>query len=152
MQWRQEYNPSFMELALAQAQIPTNDVPIGAVIVLDGSVIASAHNEREARNDPTAHAEILAITRASAALNSWHLNECDLYVTLEPCLMCAGAIINSRIRGVYFGPFDPKAGAMGSLYGVGSDPRLNHECFVWGGNFEKESIELLKEFFSARRS
>ena len=128
------------------------EVPVGAVVVEDGIVIAAAGNCREASNDPTGHAEVLAIQSAARAKGDWRLSNCDLYVTLEPCLMCAGAIVNSRIRGVYFGAFDPKAGALLSLFGVGNDPRLNHEFHRSGGHLAEASSELLRGFFQGRRA
>jgi tRNA(adenine34) deaminase len=127
------------------------DVPVGAVVVRDGQVIAARHNERELTGDPTAHAEVLALRDAATAVGHWRLDDCDLYVTLEPCPMCAGAIVNSRIRRVVFGATDPKAGAVRSLYRVADDPRLNHRAEVEGGVLADESAALLKAFFAARR-
>jgi tRNA(adenine34) deaminase len=127
------------------------DVPVGAVVVRDGHVIAARHNERELTGDPTAHAEVLALRDAAAAVGHWRLDDCDLYVTLEPCPMCAGAIVNSRIRRVVFGATDPKAGAVRSLYQVADDPRLNHRADVEGGVLADESAALLRAFFAARR-
>ena len=127
------------------------DVPVGAVVVRDGHVIAARHNERELTGDPTAHAEVLALRDAAVAVGHWRLDDCDLYVTLEPCPMCAGAIVNSRIRRVVFGATDPKAGAVRSLYQVADDPRLNHRAEVEGGVLAGESAALLKTFFAARR-
>jgi tRNA(adenine34) deaminase len=127
------------------------DVPVGAVVVRDGQVIAARHNERELTGDPTAHAEVLALRDAATAVGHWRLDDCDLYVTLEPCPMCAGAIVNSRIRRVVFGATDPKAGAVRSLYQVADDPRLNHRAEVEGGVLADESAALLKAFFAARR-
>jgi tRNA(adenine34) deaminase len=127
------------------------DVPVGAVVVRDGHVIAARHNERELTGDPTAHAEVLALRDAAVAVGHWRLDDCDLYVTLEPCPMCAGAIVNSRIRRVVFGATDPKAGAVRSLYQVADDPRLNHRATIEGGVLADESAALLKAFFAARR-
>jgi tRNA(adenine34) deaminase len=127
------------------------DVPVGAVVVRDGQVIATRHNERELTGDPTAHAEVLALRDAAVAVGHWRLDDCDLYVTLEPCPMCAGAIVNSRIRRVVFGATDPKAGAVRSLYQVADDPRLNHRAEIEGGVLADESAALLKAFFAARR-
>lgn len=127
------------------------DVPVGAVVVRNGHVIAARHNERELTGDPTAHAEVLALRDAATAVGHWRLDDCDLYVTLEPCPMCAGAIVNSRIRRVVFGATDPKAGAVRSLYRVADDPRLNHRADVEGGVLADESAALLKAFFAARR-
>ena len=127
------------------------DVPVGAVVVSGERIIASAHNERELRNDPTAHAEVLALQAAACELGTWHLDDCSLYVTLEPCVMCAGAIINARVGRLIFGAPDPKGGATGSLYNVAADPRLNHEPRVVHGVLADESSQLLQDFFLSRR-
>ncbi len=142
-----------MRAALVQAVAAQvhDDVPVGAVVVRDGSIIASAHNERELTGDPTAHAEVLALRAAAAEVGSWRLDGCTLYVTLEPCAMCAGAIVNARIGRVVFGATDPKAGAVRSLYRVADDPRLNHRAVVEGGVLADEAGALLKAFFAARR-
>ena len=142
-----------MQLALAQARAAAEhlDVPIGAVVVRDGQVIAARHNERELTGDPTAHAEVLALRDAAAAVGHWRLLDCTLYVTLEPCVMCAGALVNSRIGRVVYGATDPKAGAVESLYHVCSDDRLNHRPPVEGGVLADECGQLLKAFFAARR-
>ncbi len=142
-----------MRAALVQAVAAQvhDDVPVGAVVVRDGSIIASAHNERELTGDPTAHAEVLALRAAATAVGSWRLDGCTLYVTLEPCAMCAGAIVNARIGRVVFGATDPKAGAVRSLYRVADDPRLNHRADVEGGVLGDEAGALLKAFFAARR-
>lgn len=151
--WIDQYSDTHMNEALTHAKVAGlgGEVPVGALIVEDGVVIASAGNCRETNNDPTGHAEILAIQGAAKVKGDWRLSNCDLYVTLEPCLMCAGAIVNSRIRGVYFGAFDPKAGALLSLFGVGNDPRLNHEFHRSGGHLAEYSSQLLKDFFQDRR-
>ncbi len=142
-----------MRLALAQAERARRhgDVPVGAVVVHDGLVIAEACNERELRNDPTAHAELLVMRDAATRLGRWRLDDCTLYVTLEPCAMCAGAIVNSRVTRVVYAAADPKAGAMGSLYNLTADPRLNHEPEVRVGVLAAESGALLGEFFRALR-
>jgi len=142
-----------MQLALHQAQnaAARDDVPVGAVVVHDGRVIAEACNERELRNDPTAHAEVLALRTAAEQLGRWRLDDCTLYVTLEPCAMCAGAIINARVGTVVFGAADLKAGAMGSLYNLAADPRLNHEPVVRHSVLAAECASLLEKFFAARR-
>jgi tRNA(adenine34) deaminase len=143
-----------MRLALdeARAALAHGDVPIGAVVVAhDGRVLAARHNERERTGDPTAHAEILALRDAAAALGSWRLDRCTLYVTLEPCVMCAGAAHQARLSRVVFGADDPKAGALGSLYNVGTDARLNHEFAVSPGALAPEAAQLLVEFFTTRR-
>jgi tRNA(adenine34) deaminase len=138
----------------ARAALAHDDVPVGAVVVRrsDATVLARRHNERELTRDPTAHAEMLALRDAAAALDSWRLDECALIVTLEPCAMCAGALVNSRIGFVAFGPPDPKAGALGSRYHLLADPRLNHECPVVPGVRAAESSELLRDFFTSRRT
>jgi tRNA(adenine34) deaminase len=142
-----------MDIALreAEAALAHGDVPIGAVVLHDGEVIARRHNERELLGDPTAHAEILAIKDAATRLQTWRLNECSLVVTLEPCVMCAGAIVSARLSELVFGAFDPKAGATGSLYNVCVDPRLNHEVAVTGDVQAQRSSELLRDFFRQRR-
>jgi len=142
-----------MRLALAEALGASEhgDVPVGAVVIAEGRVVASRHNERELRHDPTAHAEILALRDAASALRSWRLETATLVVTLEPCLMCAGAAVAARLGRIVFGAADPKAGACGSLYQLCSDPRLNHELPVTSGLFATESASLLSRFFSERR-
>ena len=146
---------ALMELALDEARtaLTHGDVPVGAVIARlhDGAVIARRHNERELTKDPTAHAEVLALRDAAAHTGAWRLDEYMLVVTLEPCTMCAGALVNSRIGMVVFGAADPKAGALGSRYHLLADPRLNHECTVVHGVKAAESGALLRDFFSTRR-
>jgi tRNA(adenine34) deaminase len=145
----------FMRLALREAQRAREhgDVPIGALVVRDdGEVIAAAHNERERRQDPTAHAEILALREAAQALGSWRVLETTLYVTLEPCAMCAGAIVLARVPRVIYGASDPKAGAAGSVLDVLAEPRLNHRPEVRGGVLREECGELLSAFFASRRA
>src|SRR5215468_4169674 len=136
-----------MALAEARAALAENEVPIGAVIVHADQVIASAHNQREQLRDPTAHAEMIAITQAAEALGTWRLADCTLYVTLEPCPMCAGAIVQARIPRVIYGARDPKAGACDSLYRLTADPRLNHRAEVCGGLLADECGAVLAEFF-----
>lgn len=143
-----------MAAAIAEARLaPTHgDVPIGAVVLDEsGTVVARAHNERELAGDPTAHAEVLALRRASAERGSWRLDDCTLVVTLEPCTMCAGALVLARVGRVVFGAYDPKAGAVASLWDVVRDPRLNHRPDVVGGIAEDECGALLQQFFSAHR-
>ncbi len=142
-----------MRLALREAERAgeLGDVPIGAVVVRGGEVIATGRNERELRGDPTAHAEILALREAARALGSWRVLETTLYVTLEPCAMCAGAIVLARVPRVLYGASDPKAGAAGSVLDVLGDPRLNHRPEVWGGLLGDECGTLLSTFFAARR-
>jgi tRNA(adenine34) deaminase len=143
----------WMQRALqeARAALEHDDVPIGAVIVHDGVEIAAGRNERELRSDPTAHAEILALRRASEALGSWRLLGCTLYVTLEPCAMCAGAIVLARVPRVVYGTTDPKAGACGSVLDVTGEPRLNHRPVVLGGPCAEDCAAVLRAFFAARR-
>jgi tRNA(adenine34) deaminase len=143
----------YMRLALEEARraLRFAEVPVGAVIVQDGRVIASAHNQRETLKDPTAHAEMLAITQAAAARNDWRLEECELYVTLEPCPMCAGALVAGRVARVVYGAADAKGGACGSLYNLCVDPRMNHEVDVVPGVLAEECAQLLTAFFAARR-
>jgi tRNA(adenine34) deaminase len=143
----------FLRQALAAAETAAGrgEVPVGAVVVVAGAVIAVAHNERETGNDPTAHAEVLALRRAAATLGSWRLTDADLYVTMEPCPMCAGAIVNARLRRVYYGCHDPKAGAVRSLYQILDDRRLNHRVDVVPGVLAAESAGLLRGFFERLR-
>ena len=143
----------FMHLALAQAReaLTHGDVPIGAVVVVDDALVASAGNEREARNDPTAHAEILALRAAAEALASRHLDRASVYVTLEPCAMCAGALVLARVQRLVYGCPDPRAGAAYSLYNIPQDPRLNHEIEITTGVLADESSDLLRGFFASRR-
>jgi len=143
----------FMALALAEARaaVGHGDVPVGAVVVVGGEVVGAGHNERELRHDPAAHAEVLAVQRAAQRLGRWRLDDATLFVTLEPCPMCAGLCVNARLARVVFGAADPKAGAIWSLYGIGSDPRLNHELAVRGGVAAAEAATLLSRFFAKRR-
>jgi tRNA(adenine34) deaminase len=147
---RDEY---LMRLALREAEraLEHDDVPVGAVVVHAGEVIGAGHNERELREDPTAHAEMLAIREAARALGSWRLLDTVLYVTLEPCAMCAGAIVLGRIPRVVYAAVDPKAGAAGSVLDILAEPRLNHRPEVAGGLLAEESGELLRAFFRTRR-
>ena len=143
-----------MQVALQQAQLASNsgDVPVGAVVLHDGQIISARHNEREATGDPTAHAEILVLRDAATALGRWRLHDCTLVVTLEPCVMCAGALINSRIETLVYATADLKGGATSSLYNVCSDPRLNHNPIVVHGVCESKATELLEEFFASKRT
>ncbi|MDB4671685.1 MAG: tRNA adenosine(34) deaminase TadA [Pirellulaceae bacterium] len=143
----------YMQMALEQAEAARNsdEVPVGAVIVYDNRVIAAAHNQRETLHDPTAHAEMIAITQAAESLRSWRLNGCTLYVTLEPCPMCAGAILQSRIPNLVYGAADPKAGAVQSQYELLSDDRLNHQCSIVVGIAEQRCSEILTDFFRQKR-
>jgi len=144
----------FMQQALDQARraFEAEEVPIGAIIVHEDRIIAAAHNLRETLNDPTAHAEMIALTQAAEALGHWRLLDCTIYVTLEPCPMCAGAIVQARIPRVIYGATDLKAGACHTLYQITSDPRLNHQCLVLGGVRKDECRSLLQEFFAQQRA
>jgi tRNA(adenine34) deaminase len=151
---RHPFHLHHMEMALAEAGLAAaeDEVPVGAVIVsLQQGVIAQAHNQRERLHDPTAHAEMIAITQAANALHSWRLDECALYVTLEPCPMCAGAIVQARLPLVVYGCADPKAGACHSLYQITSDGRLNHRAQVVSGVLADRCAILLSDFFAAKR-
>jgi len=143
----------FMREALKEARtaMDEDEVPVGAVIVQDGRIVARAHNQRETLKDPTAHAEMIALTQASAAVERWRLTDMTIYVTLEPCAMCAGALVLARIGRLVYAARDPKAGACGSVYDVLRDGRLNHCPEVTEGVCEAEASDLLKRFFHARR-
>ncbi|MEX2421662.1 MAG: tRNA adenosine(34) deaminase TadA [Actinomycetota bacterium] len=144
----------WMALALAEADAAPahGDVPIGAVVVRADEVVATGHNRREVDQDPTAHAEILALRAASRALGTWRLTDCTLYVTLEPCTMCAGALVLARLGRVVFAADDPKAGAVGALYDIPRDPRLNHSVEVVRGIRADEAATALRAFFAAKRA
>jgi tRNA(adenine34) deaminase len=144
----------FMQLALEEARqaAEEGEVPIGAVVVCDGEVVARAHNRRETDADPSAHAEFSAMLGASRALGRWRLTGCTVYVTLEPCLMCAGLMVNARIDRCVYGASDPKGGALGTLYDVSADPRLNHAFAVSPGVRAEEAADLLRSFFRERRA
>ena len=135
----------------AHSALDHGDVPVGAVVVHDGAIIAARHNERELSGDPTAHAEVLALRDAARHLGRWRLDDCTLVVTLEPCVMCAGALLNARVGRLVYGAADLKAGATASLYNVCADPRLNHNPPVRHGVRADESAELLRSFFAERR-
>ena len=143
----------YMQTALEEARIAASEgeVPIGAVVVCDGVVIARAHNRRENDADPSAHAEFRAMLEASRALGRWRLTGCTVYVTLEPCLMCAGLMVNARIDRCVYGAADPKGGALGTLFDVSNDPRLNHTFRVTPGVCADECAQVLRDFFKARR-
>lgn len=143
----------FMRAALAEAQAAASEgeVPVGAVVACDGRVVAAAHNRREEPPDPLGHAEVLALREAAHALGRWRLTGCTLYVTCEPCPMCAGALLNARVDRVVYGVDDPKAGALGSLFDLHDDPRLNHGFFVKRGVLAEEAGALLSGFFAGRR-
>jgi len=148
-----EKDQRYMQIAIDQAQIAqeNGDVPIGAVIVHQNQIIGKAYNQREQLKDPTAHAEIIALTQAAAFLESWRLNDCTIYVTLEPCPMCAGALVLARMKRLVYGCDDPKTGAVKTLYNIVQDQRLNHRLEVTSGVLAAECSELLQEFFQKRR-
>lgn len=148
-----DFDEYAMRLALDEARqaATEKEVPVGAVIVRDSTVIASAHNQREQLRDPTAHAEMIAITQAAESLGGWRLENCTLYVTLEPCPMCAGGIVQARVPRVVYGARDPKAGAVESLFTLLADDRLNHRCEVTTGVLADECGEILRQFFRERR-
>ncbi len=148
-----KYDEKYMQIAIEQAEIAraNGDVPIGAVIVYQNQIIGKAYNQREQLKDPTAHAEIIALTQAAAFLESWRLNDCTIYVTLEPCPMCAGALVLARMKRLVYGCDDPKTGAVKSLYNIVQDQRLNHRLEVTSGVLAAECSELLQEFFQKRR-
>jgi tRNA(adenine34) deaminase len=142
-----------MELALAEARQAAGkgEVPVGAVALREGEVVAAGHNQRESSGDPTAHAEVLALRAAAATVGGWRLADLTVVVTLEPCPMCAGALVAARVRRVVFGASDPRAGACGTLYNLCADPRLNHEVQVTGGVAAKACGEVLSSFFADKR-
>jgi tRNA(adenine34) deaminase len=144
----------YMTIALDEARAAPahDDVPVGAIVVIDGEVVARRHNERELSGDPTAHAELLAIRDAASAVGSWRLDGATIVVTLEPCPMCAGALQQARVARVVYGAVDMKAGALGSLYNIGADPRLNHEFEITAGTRADECGGLLSAFFADRRT
>jgi tRNA(adenine34) deaminase len=151
---RHPFHTAHMEMALEEAVLAADadEVPVGAVIVsLKEGVIARAHNQREQLHDPTAHAEMIAITQAAQALKSWRLEHCALYVTLEPCPMCAGAAVQARLPLVVYGAADPKAGACETLYHITNDPRLNHRCQVIAGVLSERCAAVLSDFFTQKR-
>lgn len=146
-------NEKYMRAAIAMAQraAKKDEVPVGAVIVRNGNIISRAYNLRETKKDPLAHAELLAIRKAARKLRGWRLEGCTLYVTLEPCPMCAGAVVNSRIEEVVFGTYDPKAGAFGTMYDL-AEGKLNHKPKITGGVMKDECANLLKNYFSRKRN
>ena len=148
-----ENKEKYMKAALKEAQKAYNllEIPVGAVIVKDGKIIARAHNQKETKNDTTKHAEIIAIQKASKKLGSWRLLDCEMYVTLEPCTMCAGAIINSRIKKVYYGTEDPKTGACGSVLNLFEDYTFNHKVETEKNILKNECENILKQFFKELR-
>jgi tRNA(adenine34) deaminase len=139
-------------LRLAEKAYQADEVPVGAIVVRGGRIIGRAFNQVELLKDATAHAEMLAVTQAEAAVGDWRLNECDLYVTKEPCVMCAGALVHVRIRRVIFGCSDPRSGAGGGLINLLQHPALNHHCEITGGILQNESAAILQDFFKKKRS
>lgn len=148
-----DHDPDFMRLAILEAEKAgaMGEVPVGAVIVKDNQVLAKGHNQPISGHDPTAHAEIMALRQAAQVLGNYRLPDCDLYVTLEPCAMCIGAMIHARIRRVVFGAHDPKTGAAGSVINLFEEKTLNHHASVTGGVMEADCARLLKDFFAKRR-
>jgi tRNA(adenine34) deaminase len=138
-------------LSLAREAAAAGEVPVGAVVVKDGAVVGRGYNRPISEQDPTAHAEVIALRNAAGAIGNYRLSDCELYVTLEPCAMCAGAIMNARIRRVVYGTADPKSGACGSVVDLFAENRLNHHAMVVGGVMAKEAVTMLQDFFSARR-
>ena len=149
-----EDNYKFMFAALQEAEnaMEINEVPVGAVVVHNNMIIGRGYNQTERLKDPTAHAEMIAITAASNHLSSWRLNNCDIYVTLEPCIMCTGALLNARVNSIYFSSFDPKYGACGSLYNLAEEGKYNHKIKLFSGLYSSESEKLLKDFFLKKRN
>ena len=149
-----DFDTHWMTRALEQAMqaITADEVPVGAIIVRDNEIIAAASNQRESLHDPTAHAEMIAITQAAAAIEDWRLERTTLYVTLEPCIMCSGAIVQSRIPRIVFGAADPKGGGVCSLYQLLEDQRLNHQCIVTKGVLAEPCGRILTEFFQSKRA
>ncbi len=150
---RSSQDAIFMRQAIEEAGLAgrSGDVPVGALVVCDGKVVARAHNQREQDQDPTAHAEVIALRRAAKTMGRWNLSDCDLYVTLEPCVMCAGAVLAARIRRLVFGALDAKAGAVRSRYAILEDPRMNHQTAVVGPLLAEEAGRLLTDFFARLR-
>ncbi|MBQ9690645.1 MAG: tRNA adenosine(34) deaminase TadA [Eggerthellaceae bacterium] len=148
-----ERDEAFMRAAYEQALLAqaAGEVPVGAVVVSKGEIVATGHNMRECAQDPAGHAELIALRSAAHTLQNWRLSECDIYVTLEPCLMCAGAMQQARIRRCVFGAYDTKGGALASLYHLGNDERLNHQFQVCGGILQEMCSELLSNFFQNKR-
>lgn len=149
----QKQKNKFMKSAIKEARkaMAINEVPVGAVIVKDGKIIARAHNIKEKKDCSIYHAEIVAIQKACKVIGDWRLNDCDIFVTLEPCPMCAGALINSRIGNIYFGAYDERAGCCGTMYNLPCDPRFNHRPNVEGGILQEECAQVLVEYFKLKR-
>ncbi len=148
----EQYKFMFSALQEAEKAFEEDEVPIGAVVVHNYKIIGRGYNQIERLKDPTAHAEMIAITAASNHIGNWRLNECDLYVTLEPCIMCTGAMLNARINNLYFGAFDSKFGACGSIYNLPAEGKYNHKINIYSGIYSDESEQLLKSFFNKLRN
>lgn len=148
-----EVNYKFIYAALQEAEkaMEINEVPVGAVVVHENKIIGRGYNQMERLKDPTAHAEMIAITAAANYLSDWRLNNCDIYVTLEPCIMCTGALLAARINSIYFSSFDPKFGACGSIYNLAEEGKYNHKIKVYSGLYFAESEKMLKDFFARQR-
>ena len=146
------YKFMFAALQEAEQALAEDEVPVGAVVVNKNRIIGRGYNQVEKLKDATAHAEMIAITAASNNLSNWRLSDCDIYVTLEPCIMCTGAMLSSRIKNLYFAAFDPKFGACGSLYNLASEGRYNHKINVYSGIYSTESENLLRSFFAKKRN
>lgn len=142
----------FAALQEAESALDENEVPVGAVIVYKNKIIGRGHNQIEGLKDPTAHAEMIALSAAANHLQNWRLNECDIYVTLEPCIMCTGALLAARINNLYFAAYDPKYGACGSIYNLAEEGKYNHKLKVFSGIYSEESKGLLKSFFGSLRN
>lgn len=141
----------FAALQEAESAFEDNEVPVGAVIVHENKIIGRGYNQVEKLKDPTAHAEMISLTAAAAHIGDWRLNECDIYVTLEPCIMCAGALLNARVKNLFFSVFDPKYGACGSVYNIVEEGKYNHKINTFSGIYAEESSNLLKKFFGRVR-
>lgn len=146
------YKNMFAALQEAESALDENEVPVGAVIVYKNKIIGRGHNQIEGLKDPTAHAEMIALSAAANHLQNWRLNECDIYVTLEPCIMCTGALLAARINNLYFAAYDPKYGACGSIYNLAEEGKYNHKLKVFSGIYSEESKGLLKSFFGSLRN
>jgi len=147
-----KYRFMFAALQEAEKAFEDDEVPVGAVVVKDNRIIGRGYNQVEKLSDPTAHAEMIAITSAANHISNWRLSECDIFVTLEPCIMCTGALLSARINSIYFSSFDPKFGACGSIYNIAEENKMNHKISVYSGVYSNESNLLLKKFFKKKRS
>ena len=146
------YRYMFAALQEAEKALEADEVPVGAVVVHENKIIGRGYNQVERLKDPTAHAEMIAVTAAANHLSDWRLNNCDIYVTLEPCVMCTGALLAARISSIYFSSFDPKFGACGSLYNLAEEGKYNHKIKIYSGLYSPESEKMLKDFFFKKRN